>query len=122
MKNLSAWAPNALPRLEQLSDGESVDNATLELVANWRIQDATDRPEAGRWRRSPALFVSRFLLLIPVLGLLTPHPTHFRRHCCYRLAFAVSSKPGSGFGAGQVIFHSLTQPCDGLRGYGRNRD
>jgi hypothetical protein len=38
----------AMPPLPQASSDGSIDTATLELLANWRIQDATTDPEQIR--------------------------------------------------------------------------
>jgi hypothetical protein len=38
----------AFPLVAQSSDNGSVDTATLELLRNWRLQDATDDPEEIR--------------------------------------------------------------------------
>lgn len=35
-------------RFAQPANGDSVDSVTLELLANWRRQDATDQPEEIR--------------------------------------------------------------------------
>lgn len=38
----------AMPRPPQASSNGSIDTATLELLASWRIQDATTDPEQIR--------------------------------------------------------------------------
>lgn len=37
-----------VPRPPQVSGNGSIDTATLELLANWRVQDATTDPEQIR--------------------------------------------------------------------------
>ena len=48
MKHQTTPETAPLPPMAQPSNDSSIDTATLELLASWRRQDATDNPEEIR--------------------------------------------------------------------------
>jgi hypothetical protein len=45
MKRQAKTASRPTRRFAQSSNGDAVDSVTLDLLANWRRQDATDNPQ-----------------------------------------------------------------------------
>jgi len=48
MKQPTTTSEPSVPSSPQASGNGSIDTATLELLANWRVQDATTDPEQIR--------------------------------------------------------------------------